>query len=204
LSANPLNAQVVICGAGIAGVSAAYHLAARHAVRNVLLVDERPPLSLTSDKSTECYRNWWPGPGSAMVSLMNRSIDILESLAQESGDIFHLNRRGYLYLTAAPGRVGAMLTAAQEPPILGAGELRVHRGLPDDPPYIPAQPEGYQGMPGGADLFLDPALLRSYFPSLSSRVIAGLPVRRAGWFSAKQLGAYLLEQARRHGARLLQ
>ena len=34
------------------------------------------PLSLTSDKSTECYRNWWPGPGDAMVRLMNRSIDL--------------------------------------------------------------------------------------------------------------------------------
>jgi len=204
LSANLLNAQVVICGAGIAGVSAAYHLAVRHAVRDVLLVDERPPLSLTSDKSTECYRNWWPGPGSAMVSLMNRSIDILESLAQESGDIFHLNRRGYLYLTADPQRVGAMLAAAQEPPTLGAGELRVHRGLQADPPYIPAQPEGYQGMPDGADLFLDSALLRRYFPYLSSSVAAALHVRRAGWFSAQQLGAYLLEQARQHGARLLQ
>jgi sarcosine oxidase, subunit beta len=45
-------------------------------------------------------------------------------------------------------------------------------------------------------------LLRSYFPYLSSSVIAALHVRRAGWFSAQQLGAYLLQQARRHGARL--
>jgi glycine/D-amino acid oxidase-like deaminating enzyme len=45
-------ADVVICGAGIAGVSAAYQLAVRHGVRNVVLVDERPPLTLTSDKST--------------------------------------------------------------------------------------------------------------------------------------------------------
>src|SRR5256886_11256899 len=39
----------------------------------------RSPLSLTSDKSTECYRNWWPGPGDDMVALMNRSIDLLRS-----------------------------------------------------------------------------------------------------------------------------
>ena len=116
MSAPPQRAQVVICGAGIAGVSAAYHLAVRHAVRDVVLIDERPPLSLTSDKSTECYRNWWPGPGPAMVSLLNRSIDILEELAQDSGNIFHLNRRGYLYLSADPQRVAGMLAAAQEPP----------------------------------------------------------------------------------------
>jgi glycine/D-amino acid oxidase-like deaminating enzyme len=204
LSAVPSEAQVVICGAGIAGVSAAYHLATRHAVRDILLVDERPPLSLTSDKSTECYRNWWPGPDPAMVSLMNRSIDILEQLARESGNVFHLNRRGYLYLTADPQGAAQMLASARVPPALGAGELRIHRGQPDDPAYIPSPVEGYQEVPGGADLFLDADLLHRYFPYLSSQVVAGLHVRRAGWFSAQQLGAYLLEQARQHGVRLLQ
>jgi len=49
------------------------------------VVDERPPLTLTSDKSAECYRNWWPGPGDDQVALMNRSIDLLEELAVISG-----------------------------------------------------------------------------------------------------------------------
>ena len=95
-----MNAEVVICGAGIAGIAAAYHLSVRQGVRDVLIVDERAPLSLTSDKSTECYRNWWPGPGDAMVALTNRSIDILEGLARESNNRFLLNRRGYLFATA--------------------------------------------------------------------------------------------------------
>ena len=47
-----MQADVVICGAGIAGISAAYHLAVRHGVKNIVIVDERPPLTLTSDKST--------------------------------------------------------------------------------------------------------------------------------------------------------
>ena len=58
-------AEVVVCGAGIAGIATAFHLT-RQGVRDVVLVDERPPLSLTSDKSTECYRNLWPGPGGDM------------------------------------------------------------------------------------------------------------------------------------------
>ena len=49
-------AEVVICGAGIAGIAAAYYLAVKQGVRDVVLVDERPPMSLTSDKSTEAYR----------------------------------------------------------------------------------------------------------------------------------------------------
>lgn len=95
-------ADVLICGAGIAGIAAAYQLSVRHGIKNVLLVDERAPFSLTSDKSTECYRNWWPGPGNAMVALMNRSIDIIEDLARESSNRFNLNRRGYLFVTADP------------------------------------------------------------------------------------------------------
>ena len=72
-----LTPDIIICGAGIAGISAAYYLAVRRGIRDVLLIDERPPLSLTSDKSTECYRNWWPGPDGAMVEVMNHSIDLL-------------------------------------------------------------------------------------------------------------------------------
>ena len=58
--------DVVVCGAGIAGIAAA-HALTQTELKRVLIVDPGPPLSLTSDKSTECYRNWWPGPGDAMV-----------------------------------------------------------------------------------------------------------------------------------------
>ena len=101
-------ADVVVAGAGIAGVSTAYHLAARLGVGKVIVCDPLPPLTLTSDKSTECYRNWWPGPGSGMVDLMNRSIDLLEFWAAESDNLFHLSRRGYLYVTADPNRLASV------------------------------------------------------------------------------------------------
>ncbi len=173
-------ANIVICGAGIAGLSAAYYLAVKHGVRDILLLDERPPLSLTSDKSTECYRNWWPGPGDAMVSFMNRSIDLMEDLAVKSGNIMHLNRRGYLYLTANPANIREFANSAREPVALGAGELRVHDGKSGDIPYQPSPAEGFQNQPAGADLILDPALIRKHFPYLSEQVIAALHVRRAG------------------------
>ncbi len=193
--------HTIICGAGIAGISTAYHLAIR-GVNGILLVDERPPMSLTSDKSTECYRNWWPGPDNAMVALMNHSIDLMEKYAAQSGDIFHLNRRGYLYLTADEERIPEFVRGAAEPPTLGAGPLRIHRGAPSDPAYIPAPLEGYQNLPTGADLFLNPDCIRAHFPYLPKTIRAALHVRRAGWFSAQQLGAYLLDQARRLGVQL--
>ena len=189
-------ASVVICGAGIAGVSAAYYLAVRHGMENVMLVDERPPLTLTSDKSTECYRNWWPGPGDAMVRLMNRSIDLMEELAAETDNAFNLNRRGYLYATADPARIPLLRRAAEESSALGAGPLRYHPGAA---PYRPASHQGYAGEPTGADLILDPALIRQHFPYVSERTVALLHARRCGWLSAQQLGMYLLERAREHG-----
>jgi sarcosine oxidase, subunit beta len=194
-------ADVVICGAGIAGISAAYYLAVKEEIANVVLVDERPPLTLTSDKSTECYRNWWPGPGDTMVRFMNRSIDLLEMLADESDNYFGLNRRGYVFLTADPAQAAGYRQSAEEISALGAGPLRVHR--PGQSSYVPSPAEGYQGLPEGADLLLDSVLIRRHFPFVAEDVVAMLQPRRCGWLSAQQLGMYLLKQARAHGARLI-
>lgn len=191
--------DAVICGAGIAGLSAARFLT-RAGLRDVLLVDEGEPLGLTSSRSTECYRNWWPGV--EMAALMNRSIDLLEELALESGNAFRMNRRGYLYLTADPARAAEWRETAAATVRAAGGTLRVHRGAPDDPPYQTAAAEGWQGQPDGADLLLDPALIRKQYPRITERVVAGLHVRRAGWLNAHGLGQLLFDQARAGGARL--
>ena len=94
--------EVVVAGAGIAGVAAAYQIAVRAGVTRVMLVDPREPLTLTSSRGAEAYRNFWPGPDSTMVRFMDRSIDLLELLDAESGHAFALNRRGYVFLTAEP------------------------------------------------------------------------------------------------------
>ncbi len=197
------SADIVICGAGIAGVAAAYELAVRRGLRGVALVDERPPLSLTSDKSTECYRNWWPGPGDAMVGLMNRSIDLIDDLARATDNLIHLNRRGYLYVTADPARAVELRRAADESAALGAGPARVYHGGPHDPTYLPAHPEGFDSPLDGADVILNPALIRRHFPFLTPAACAVVHARRCGWFSAHLLGSYLLEQARAAGVRLI-
>ncbi|NOR15944.1 MAG: FAD-dependent oxidoreductase, partial [Candidatus Aminicenantes bacterium] len=192
-------AEVVICGAGIAGISAAYYLSVKQGVKDILLVDERAPFSLTSDKSTECYRNWWPGPGDAMVKFMNRSIDLMEGLAQESGNRFHMNRRGYLFVTAEHERIAAFKKAAEQPCALGAGLLRIHDC--GSTSYQPSPAQGYENLPTGADLILDPGLIKQYFPFLDNKVVAALHVRRCGWMSAQQLAMYMLEQAKEAGTR---
>jgi len=196
-------AEAVICGAGIAGISAAYFLTVKHGIKNVVLVDERPPLSLTSDKSTECYRNWWPGPGEAMVSIMNRSIDLLDEWARETQNVFNLNRRGYVYATADPARVEEFKRSGAECSALGAGPVRVHDGSASAPPYEPHHAEGFASPLTGADLILDPQLIREHFGYLSEETLAVLHARRCGWFSAQTLGTYLLEQAKAHGVNVV-
>jgi sarcosine oxidase, subunit beta len=195
-------AEIVICGAGIAGIAAAYHLAVRRGLGGVILADERPPLSLTSDKSTECYRNWWPGPDDAMVALMNRSIDLLEDLARESSNVFRMNRRGYLFVTADPARVPQFIETARERAALGVGPVRLHTRPSAD--YQPAPAEGFEDQPTGADVLTDPVVIRRHFPYLAADTVAVLHARRCGWFSGQQLGMCLLERAREKGVRLVE
>ena len=186
--------QVVICGAGIAGVSAAYHLS-QAGVQDILLVDQRPPLTLTSDRSTECYRNWWPD--SMLQALMDRSIDLMEQLAQASGNIFRMNRRGYVYLTADAESLHVMQEQALRIAGTGAGPLRLHGSVTSE--YLPSPPYGYREQPVGADLLLGREVIQHHFPFVTKSAVAALHVRRAGWLSAQQLGMHLLEQARSRG-----
>ncbi len=192
-------ADVVICGAGIAGIAAAHELAVRHGVRNVMLVDERAPLTLTSDKSTEAYRNWWPGPDDAMVRFMNRSIDMLEAMAAASGNRFLMNRRGYLYTTANRAKSADFEADAGRAEAQGAGDVRVYRSHEDARAYVPSTHSGYANHPTGADLFLDRDAIREHFAFLSEDIVAVLHARRCGWFSGQQLGMHMLEEAKAAG-----
>ncbi|HEX6285934.1 MAG TPA: FAD-binding oxidoreductase, partial [Acidimicrobiia bacterium] len=132
-------ADVVVVGAGIAGVSAAYHLAVGQGISSVVLVDPRPPLSLTSDKSTECYRNWWPDR--AMVGLMNRSIDIYEQLAGETE--FGFNHNGYLFVTGEREKVTEMQRQARAIHPMGASADVLDRtALLDTYPFIAEEAAG--------------------------------------------------------------
>jgi glycine/D-amino acid oxidase-like deaminating enzyme len=188
--------EVIICGAGITGVSAAYFLA-RAGVKDILLVDERPPLSFTSDRSAECYRNWWADP--AMLGLINRSIDLMEELANENGNVFQMNRRGYLYVTADENSIPDLKTRVERISKLGAGKLRTH--TPKASTYQPSPPEGFRDQPNGADLLIGTSLIQEHFPYLTEKAVAAVHARRAGWLSAQQLGMYLFETASKLGVR---
>jgi len=196
------NADVVICGAGMAGVATAYFLSKKMGVQDVLLVDKRAPLSLTSDKSAELYSRAWINE--TMFRFMNRSVDIMEDLARETGNVFNMNRRGGCSVALTDQGASDFKSMLREQAHLGLGPSRVCKqsGVASTP-YVPSAIEGFGGGPQGADLLLDKSLIREYYPYLSDKVTAILHTRGSGWFSAHTLGMYLLEQAKAHGTREL-
>lgn len=183
------SAGAMVVGAGIAGVATCYELAVTRGVEKVVVVDPRPPLSLTSDKSSECYRNFFPNQ--PMVDLTNRSIDILEVLKEQSENFFNMSRRGYLFLTGDDGQLASLARAARASSRFGAGPVRIIGS------------DGADDQETGFDLYQTPEALLGRFPYLSGESLGGLHVRRGGWFSAQQLGAWMLERARSRGAEVV-
>src|SRR5437867_12234661 len=110
-----------------------------------------------------------------MVGLMSRSIGLLEELARESGNVFRLNRRGYLFATADPAQVPVFVERAREAAARGVGPARVHTGAASD--YRPAPAAGLEDQPTGVDVVPAPALVRRYFPPLADATHAPLHAR---------------------------
>ena len=190
-------ADVVIAGAGIAGIATAWQLSER-GVTDVVLVDPRPPLSVTSDKTGANYRDWWPS--APMVALTRRSIELMRDLVK-SGAPFTMNRRGYLYLSTRPDFAGLAPQLLEPYRDAGLGPMRLHRHS-RAADYQPPARNGLAG-PDGADVLLDPDFIRQTFPHLSPDVTGAVHARNAGTIDTVALGACLLERATQRGARLV-
>ncbi len=190
--------DVVIIGAGIAGIATAWALA-RAGAGHIAIVDSGSPLALTSDKSTECYRNFWPGPDRSMADFINDSIELLHHYAHESNDQFQLHQRGYLFATGNALEVDAMRQQALLNADFGGGELREHTRTSGVAPYQVSPVTGFARDLDGADLITNQTLIREQFPYLTEDTVGMLHVRRCGVLSAQQLGMYLFERARDAG-----
>ncbi len=189
--------DAVVVGAGMAGVATAFSLV-EAGLERVAILEEGAPLGLTSDKSTECYRNYWPGPDDAMLAFMQDSIAELEAHAARSGDRFQLRQRGYLFATARGAEVDRLADEAQQVADFGGGALRVD---PGDYRTLPEAP--FDAGFDGADLITDRSAIARHYPYLAAETRGVLHVRRCGALSAQQLGMYFLETARERGARLI-
>ena len=189
---------MIVVGAGIAGIAAAYALASANAGR-IALIDNGPPLGLTSDKSTECYRNFWPGPDSAMAEFIADSIDLLHKHTVDSNNQIQLHQRGYLFATARQQELDSLQKQAQINASYGGGEVRHHVSGSSDAQYRSSPDTGFETDLDGADLITNQSLIHRQFPYLTDDTAGVLHVRKCGVLSAQQLGMYLFEEARANG-----
>jgi glycine/D-amino acid oxidase-like deaminating enzyme len=194
-----LSTDVAVVGAGNIGIAVAYYLTTRQGVRDVVLVDARDPMSLTSAQSGENYRNWWPHP--VMTAFTDDSIGMLEEIAAATGNRINMTRRGY-----------ALVTRRTDPRDLiedlyrGYGNdaerlIRIHGGG-TAATYRPALSAAWDDAPSGVDVLCEPALIRKTFPYYAPDVRTVLHIRRAGSISGQQLGQFMLEAIRATGGRL--
>lgn len=189
--------DVVICGAGFAGISTAYHLVNHKQNLQVALIDAEGPLNMTSAVSSECYRTFWLD--SPMVKFMTRSINLFEKFAEESNNIFHLNANGYAFISLEKSKIHRLEEMAHRVKEYGGGDVRIHHSFDS---YKKVQSPGKlimnQGL-DGADVIYGSEVIRQIYPFLTPKSECFLHIRRAGWLSGQQFAIWLLEQAQKTG-----
>lgn len=192
--------DVAIIGAGIVGLATAYYLAREAPSCRITMVDAGEPMAFTSAQSGNNYRNWWPHP--LMVGFMDRSISLMERIAQDTGNRIDLTRRGYVL--ASRGADISMQYRQLVASLDGraAQSIRIHDRA-DGTGYLPPIRPDWDGAPDGFDFLTDPALIRRSFPSLAGDIRSILHVRRAGDVSGQQLGQVMFEEIRARGVNLV-
>lgn len=191
--------DIAVIGAGNIGLAVAYYLVVRHGLRDISIIDDRQPMSLTSAQSGENYRNWWPNP--IMMEFTDHSIDLMEEISRATDDRIRMTRRGYALVTRRP-RPDDLISELHA----GYGPdaerlIRIHDGpsASYDRPVV----DDWRTSPTGVEVLLDRRLIRASFPSYADDVAAILHIRRAGSISGQQLGQVMLERIREAGGRLL-
>jgi glycine/D-amino acid oxidase-like deaminating enzyme len=191
-------ARIAVIGAGNVGIAVAYYLVTQHQATQVVLIDPRDPMSLTSAQSGENYRNWWPHP--VMTAFTDHSISLMEAIDTASNGRLNMTRGGYALVTRRE-RPEDLLRDLDQGYSRSGAPIRLHeRGATT---YRPPVRTPWQDAPGGVDVLLDRDLIRATFPSYAHDAATVIHVRRAGSISAQPLGQYMLEDLRAAGARLV-
>ena len=192
--------EILVIGAGMAGLATAYYLAVEHKRSRLLIVDEGQPMALTSAQSGENYRNWWPHP--TMAAFTDHSTDLMEDIARRTDNRIHMTRRGYLLVTRdeKPDDLLRQLDAGYG--ASSASLIRQHEGSSQT--YAPALSADWQTAPDGVDVLRGRDLIRRYYPAFDNQIATALHIRRAGDISGQQLGQYMLETMRPLGAQFQQ
>ncbi|MCZ6619690.1 MAG: FAD-dependent oxidoreductase [Gammaproteobacteria bacterium] len=94
--------HIAVCGAGLAGIATAYYLAIKYRQDHIVLIDKLQPMSLTTSKSGENFRELWPQ--TCMTLLMRHSLDLMQALADENDNVFNMRNTGYDFVSQSSDR----------------------------------------------------------------------------------------------------
>ncbi|MEZ5924282.1 MAG: FAD-binding oxidoreductase [Hyphomicrobiaceae bacterium] len=194
------SSDIVIIGAGIAGLAVGYYAARRLPGRRIDIIDMGAPMALTSAQSGENYRNWWPHQ--VMTAFTDHSISLMEEIARATGNRINMTRRGYLLATRQPHPAELIEQLHAGYGASAAESIRIHdrsRAVGYQPPVS----ADWQDTPTGVDVLLDRDLIHKTFPSLDPEIACILHIRRAGDISGQQLGQYMIETIREAGGRIV-
>ncbi|MCC6534588.1 MAG: FAD-binding oxidoreductase [Burkholderiales bacterium] len=189
--------EVAVIGAGSVGIAVAYYLVVERGRRRVALIDCRPAMSFTSARSGENYRNWWPHP--VMTAFTDHSISLMEQIDRASGSRLDMTRGGYA-LASRRERPEDLISSLYRGYDGAPGQVRLHESAAAE--YRPSQRGPWADAPDGVDVLLNRALIRRNFPSFARDVASVIHIRRAGSFSAQQLGQFMLEALAEAGVRV--
>ncbi|MGY8707866.1 FAD-dependent oxidoreductase [Bradyrhizobium sp. 18BD] len=166
--------EILVIGAGMAGLATAYYLAVEHRRSRLLIVDEGQPMALTSAQSGENYRNWWPHP--TMAAFTDHSTDLMEDIARRTDNRIHMTRRGYLLVTRdnQPDELLRQLHAGYG--ASAAKLIRQHEGTSQS--YSPPLSADWQTAPDGVDVLRGRDLIQRYYPAFGGRHRASHPPGR--------------------------
>jgi len=148
-----------------------------------------------------------------MVSFMEHSVNLIEKLADDSNNFFHMGRKGYAFITADAQKAHHYHELANEwhqnlrHLNCSKKQVRVHNkksGTAHVPSFI--SDTQYKHADGknnhnddGVDIIEGSDLIQQAFPFLSKDLHTVMHARRCGWISAQQLGMLMLERARETG-----
>jgi glycine/D-amino acid oxidase-like deaminating enzyme len=191
-------AEVVVIGAGSVGIAVAYYLTITQKLRNVVLIDPRTPMSLTSAQSGENYRNWWPHP--VMTAFTDHSISLMEEIDRISGERINMTRGGYALVTRRPNP-DDLIEDLHRGYGAESSRVRILESFSND--YEAPLRSPWNLAPDGVDVLVNRELIKKTFPSFASDIATVIHIRRAGSISAQQLGQFMLEQFRANGGRLI-
>ena len=178
-------ADVVVCGAGLCGISSAFYLSKTSLFDRIVLLEKNPEgfLRGTSARSSESFRTLWQDE--ALQPFMQRSVDLMlqfrDNVNRESSVEMSLNMNGYAWLTQ------------QSPPT-----HRHAQHLAIDPQHMFSSVLRQRHDFSDMKVHWGSSQVSKRFPYVNPDFESCLEIGKAGWIDAQQLGSSILHEARKN------